>query len=364
MSYTRTALDLIARIFTTRVNVDRRRGYDDAADVARVAPLAIISDDLKYFEGTAAVAETTLSLVTSYYLKALPLSQEIGGAEVTKTLRRMNPNPRMNLGTKSLAKTGKEVLGGIKTLGTLGLLDDTRSPDFMGLQGDNLGMEGKVAEINASAMKDTELSAVEKEIKVKIKIENGSEVEVPITIALNVHYVTRLVATDLLSGITVKDSFTERYYDWKAGVISAADFIFALDMLKRKKQTLIQDKTGILAEIQERREAGWAVVAADGFHLGEATNVAIISESTARDVAVRHRGKLTSAGVRDKIFSDLSLMVLAIVDREDEYVTFYYRNMAASSTYPIKSLIKKNARGGPDIAEVLKAMNSGNKAMF
>ena len=365
-SYVRTGLDLLSRVFTKRINLDRARGYDDVANSARVSPLAIISDDLKYFDGTVEVAEATLNLVSSFYLKALPMSQEIGGAEVTKTLRRLSPDPkgRVDYG-KITSKAAKYVVPS--------LLDDSNfvvtpvddSP-HLGFGDGTLSLEADTPKFIVEDNKAKQLDAnspIEKHVDISINT-TGGKVSVPLTLTLSVHYVTRAVAEDLFTGKTVKDTFTERYYAWRSGAISALDFIFAIDMVKKRKKIMIEDKTGIYKEIQERREAGWAVAAVEGFHLGEATNAAIMSVETANMIAKKHYGNITSSTVRDKMFSDMSLMVLAIVDREDEFVQFYYRNLAMGTRVPMKALKRVNSKGGPDIAEVLKAMNSGSKVTF
>ena len=370
MSITRTGLDLIARIFTKTINVDRARGYDDVANAARISPLAIIGDDLQLYEGTAVVAETCLNLVTSYYLKALPMSQEIGGAEVIKTLRRLSPDPRSRIDYSKMRKSGS-FLPSLLSEDNL-TVEDVPTSDFLGFTGQDFSLEadgrekGKALRKDGVSVKGNYLETstpIEKNVEVTIRTD-GSDVVVPITLALSTHFVTRLVTESLFTGSTVRDTFTERYYAMKAGVITTTDFIFALDMIKRKKRLMIEDSSNLMKEITERREAGWAVVAKEGFHLGEATNVGIISSEAAAVIAKRHYGKISSPTVRDKMFSDMSLMVLAVIDREDEFVTFYYRNITASSTHKISNLAKKNKNGGPDIVEVLQALNSNSKPIF
>lgn len=144
MPYSRTLVDLITRVYTDRYNVDRARGYSDVAGVARIAPLAIITNDLRHHENLDVLADTCLSVLTSYYLKALPMSQEIGGSEVTQTLRRLSPDPRFKLRHKRDGFFNNVIKG--LTFGAIegevvSLEDNLDLPDFLGY---GIGLEGAV----------------------------------------------------------------------------------------------------------------------------------------------------------------------------------------------------------------------------
>jgi hypothetical protein len=57
-------------------------------------------------------------------------------------------------------------------------------------------------------------------------------------------------------------------------------------------------------------------------------------------------------------------MILCVIDREWERVTFYVRNITAGSEYSVKELKAASAGKGPDILDILKAYNLGTAPSF
>ncbi len=57
-------------------------------------------------------------------------------------------------------------------------------------------------------------------------------------------------------------------------------------------------------------------------------------------------------------------MIIAVVDREWERVTFYTRGMAAATDLSFKEIKSANKGKGPDILDLMKSFNQGLPISF
>lgn len=213
---------------------------------------------------------------------------------------------------------------------------------------------------------DMELSslAVGKVIDVELKTEVG-DVKVPVTLQLQSSFVTPAIAAAMMSSHNVDATFRERRFKRKAGRISGSDFVLASDLIRKRKQLMIQDDNGLLEEIQNRRRGGqWNAAVSGKSHVGVDNNLIITTADVIRTVERAHRGKITNQRIRDRIFNDMGIMIMIIVDKEDEFVKFYYRGMRLPTDVPIKSLKRVSSKGGPDIGDILKSMMSNSSPTF
>jgi hypothetical protein len=152
-------------------------------------------------------------------------------------------------------------------------------------------------------------------------------------------------------------SYTERYYAWRAGRISFVnDLLLSKDLIRERRKALIEDETGIYKSIINRvnknRMAGFV---SGNPSLNMASDLVVISEVEAAEVESKLNGKLSNSRTRDKMFDGCYAMIVAVINRDWQRVTFYTRGIATSTDLSVKELKSTNKGNGPDLADILKA---------
>ena len=326
----------------TMVDQSMADSYADLARDSRVDPLCLVSNDLKHTEYLNDVMQTSLSIVTSYYMQALPFARDISGIQVQKTLGRMNRGKQMGL--ESFSSLPPTISDSYRyALPTEALRAATERDDKSPVDGDVSMAVGKV-----------------------IQVEVSEKVKVPVTIRLHAKIAPDPVMVAILSNETIDNSFTERYYKWRNDRITFwSEFLFASDLIKARKEIMMNDDNGILEEITKRRREALTKTASTGERsYGVSANVFIISKDILRRVESSHKGRIANANVKNTIFKSLGLLVLVVVDKEDEWVSIYYRDIDGSSDISLKALKSKVKKDSPDIGEMLKTMAQGIQPPF
>lgn len=195
--------------------------------------------------------------------------------------------------------------------------------------------------------------------------KDGKEIRgatIPVSIRLMVNALTDSVMVSLLSNSGVDNSMKERYHAWRSGRIEfIRDLIFCQDLIDENKKAMINDKTGIHSEIIRRvTNTKLAGLQNKDPSLNVASNLYVISEVTKAAVERKLGGHLKSPLVRNKIFESGYAMIIVVVDRQWDMVTFYYRGVAAATTMSLRDLKIANKGSGPDIGDILKAYQLGN----
>ena len=136
---------------------------------------------------------------------------------------------------------------------------------------------------------------------------------------------------NILASKTEDASLTERYHAWRAGRISfIRDFIFAQDLIDESKRAMIGDETGTIQEIIRRvNNSKRYGLLTQNPSLVSASNIFVFTEATARDLEMKLGGPLKNAKIREKAFNNTYAMIITVIDREREIVTFYIRGINA-----------------------------------
>jgi hypothetical protein len=185
---------------------------------------------------------------------------------------------------------------------------------------------------------------------------------VPIAIRLMVNQIPDRSLEHILTLPTEKVDVIERYHEWRAGRISLIrDLILCQDLIKEHKKALMQDKSGVYAKIMSTATThAVAGVASRNVSLASASNLFVISEATAARIETKLGGKFTSPHFRDKIFGTGYGMIIAVIDREFDRVTFYHRGIASYTDVSVRDIKASNKGSGPDVGDILKAYIAGN----
>lgn len=351
---------------------------------ARVEPITMIDETLRTAPYLEDVLHSLVSLFSGYYLQAIALTSTINNVSVVNRLDALNPNRSggyritgLNLGTEMLQEEnyafGLPRIGdkfGLEAYGLTALearagLEALVTTIEHGAIGDssNALKSNTTPEIDAKTVGDIVQSAplsVGKMLDVVITEENKS-VRVPVSVRLLSTTVRPDVLTHILSDGAKNITWKDRWHGWRSGELDLwRDVILANDLIEEHRKAILKDTSGAYQEILNRRRGNTisAVLTATP-SLATASNLMVISKATAMSVERKLHSKMNEAALRNKIFQMSYLMILAVVDTENEMVTFYHRGIALPTVVSIREL-KVSAKGnGPDVADILTKLLSG-----
>ncbi len=322
-----------------------------ATAVARVEPLCIVDADVINVEYLPDTLNVLQNIFSGYYLQALQLLTNLGSINVSKTLGRLSPSRT----------------GGLES--------------YSNIEAPNLGMEAykyklpsydvnhameandktnQFSDITKNAFTDTSI-ITGKMYNVTIK-DGENEATVPVAIKLLVNSIPSNVMTNLMSLQNRVDyDFIERYHAWKAGRIQfVRDLILCKDLIDKHRNTLIKDPTGVYSEIVNRQNKNLkSGLINQSPSLATSSNLAIISSDTAEAIEQKLDGSLDNFKTRHAIFQTTNLMILVVIDKSWEQITFYHRGINAFTKVSVKDLKSASKKDGGDVNSILKAFIEG-----
>lgn len=345
---------------------------------ARFEPIVLVDSDVTSYEGIADVMQSLQSMFTGYLLQAVALHGQVGGTKAIKELDRFNPNrdtsddsPWKFISSLESYKDRMVTPKGSITLESF----DTNPTRY--------SRAYKVA-LENSAMNISRPSDYEKQIHQSVNLSigkiwnveftsNGQKTNVPVTVRL----LSAVIPTDRLTHILTHDAnqltdLKERYYAWRAGRLNfISDLLFCKDLLREKRKALMNDNDGVYSQIINRRlNNNLATLNTGKASLASASNMAVISSDTAKRIEQRLGGKLSTSttremlygttNARDKLTQASGLMILAIIDKFADRVTFYTEGISESTNLSLREIKSSNRSDGPDVSEILKAYQLGH----
>lgn len=350
------------------------RSLTDIAQVTRVEPITVITKDLMSVEYLPDVLNTVVNVFAGYYLQAVSLLANIDNVKVLRVLDKLNPDrsvetalltveshrfqlqeaykyrlPRLSLEESMEVKLDRNVF-------SKAVIDEASNLAVGKLINVTIRVSGTARDDKGNIITDNKGKAV----------EDTRAVTVPVSIRL----APALLPVDsVVHLLTLKKddiSFSERWHQWRAGRISfIKDLIFCQDLLNAHRKALMQDESGVYQEIVRRNaQAKRLGLLTANPSLASASSIFVISEEAAKRVEYELGGSLDNPRIRDKTFENTFSMILVVVDRAMEFVTFYYRNVGASAEVSVKGLKSLNKRNGVDIADVMKALLQNNAPTF
>lgn len=335
----------------------------EVTKITRVEPLTILSKDLLNLDYMPDVQNTLLNIFSAYYMQAVDIMLKVKDVEVIRTLDRLNPDRDSS-----------------------GLLLENREPNnptlfSMEAYKHSLPVSSKTCISNESEGKspinEVNNLAVGKLLRVTVngtvkdsEDKNASKdnlVSLSVLVRLSTSVIADAAIVHLLSYKSEDNSLVERYHAWRAGRIGfIRDLIFAQDLIDEWKRATIGDNTDTMQEILRRvnNSKKYGLLTKNP-SLVSASNIFVLSEASAREVEMKLGGKLSNLKTRQKAFDNTYAMIIAVVDREYQRVTFYIRGNATGTDVSIKEIQAANKGGkGPDIADLMRAMNIGAPMSF
>jgi hypothetical protein len=361
------------------------KSLSEVTKLTRVEPLTILSRDCLSLEYIGDVNQTLLSMFSAYYLQAVGMLTKVNDVEVVRILDKLNPDRD---------ETGFLLSERYATEETVNLIPEAYKYSLPGTRRickeddefkyrDANGVEHKYQEakhdINKEIATINELSnlSVGKLLNVDITyskkigddISQPMSVKIPVNVRLMVSSVTDSTISHLLSIHKDDQSVSERYHAWRSGRISfIKDLIFCQDLIDEHRRAVMSDESGTIDEIMRRvNNAKKFGLLTHNPSLVSASNLFVITENVARELEDKLGGKLANPKVRKKAFENTYAMIICVIDREWERVTFYIRDITSYTELSVKE-IKNASKGsgskGPDIGDILKSLQMGAAPQF
>jgi len=388
------AMDHIIEIVRRLRAANSTTSLIDVARPARVEPVLVVDADVMNLPYIDDCSQTMLKLFCGYYLQAAAMvtsglsvksmgalaqlnpSRDVGLRDALDLMimakenlsdprrnpqayqfrlpgRNYNPNEPMTAALESVNVKEQLIEKGLDTAKTL--VDDALTPVGAQVSGAISGKNSEfldVSSLSVGKMLDVTINEGEKSGVIKIAV--------------------RLIASTVPSSavvtmltVTSKDDhrWTDRRHALSEGRIEFwKDFIFHDDIMSARRKALIQDKSGVYAEILKRQRGhGLAGIITGKPSLAQASNLFIISSETLEAIEYKHGGKIKDLSVRKEIFGETSLMILAVIDAGMNRVKFYHRGIDLPTDLSVTEL-KSSSKGGggADITEIMKTLLSGS----
>lgn len=370
--------EVVHLIKTNTIDYWKTTSLPEATKLTRVEPITVISADLANYEYTPDILQSLVNLFAGYYLQAVSLSARIGNVRIVNILDKLNPDRDASAFFVSLeasqnhrfmmADQYKYRLPRISTEGQFvdAMLDGQDLDDV--IKAKQQRPEFQHSAVNRDSVKTLNEPvnlAVGKMILVDITIDEQS-MQVPVNIRLAPAVLSNTSTEHLLTLKKEDNSLTERYHAWRAGRIAfIRDLMFCQDLIDTHRKALMEDKEGVYSEIIRRvNNSKKYGLLTQNPSLVSASNLFVISEEVAKTIEQGLGGKLSNARVREKAFENTYAMVIAVVDRDWERVTFYHRGVAAATNVSVKDIVKANKSKGPEVTDILSQLVKGQAPTF
>lgn len=348
--------DNVTNYYTTK-------SLTEATKLTRVEPLTIVSKDLLNLEYMPDIAQSILSIFSGYYLQAVALLTKINDVEVVRILDKLNPD-RDETGFLLMEKTSRESYKNLVLEHYIHTLPTHCSMEAIALEGpneDTIKAAVEVSNLSVGKLLSVEI-CYDKSVVAGELDKKPTTVNIPVSIRLMASVIPNSTIINLLAMKTEDNGIVERFHAWRGGRISfIKDLILCQDLIDEFKRANIGDETGTVQEILRRvNNAKKFGLLTKNPSLVSASNIFVISEEIARELESKLGGKLSSPRIRDKAFENTYAMIIAVVDREWERVTFYSRGIASATDLSIKEIKAGAKNKGPDIGDILKSFNMGS----
>lgn len=352
----------MAKIQTAIRNGQSTKSLVDLARPARVEPMVIVDKALEDQPYMTDVMKFALTTFTGYYLQAVSMVIGVGRIDTLKVLDSLNPN--------------RSIGGGARNLKEAVFAAESYEHGLPSMEAFEQPMERQDLLVSIEAVAGKSLSTDDETIKrfyevdnlavgklVNVELKDGDQsAKIPVMIRLVPTTVPSNVLTHIFTANAKNTSFKERYHLWRAGQISLVrDLMFSVDMIDEHRKTLINDTSNVYMTMADRRRNN--VVKAVGSQspsMADASNIAVVTKETAKEMARNLYGKIDSLGVRKKIFEASYLMLLIVVDEQWERVTIYHRGIDQPTEVSLREIKGSEKGKGPDITEILRAYQLGS----
>lgn len=334
----------------------------------RAEPYVMIDSECVFLDEMHDIMQSLQSQYAAYYMLAMSSMTTINNVQVAQHMNRLNPSRSALDAALSSASAGAGLMLAAESLSEVlpkGLTKMTgnrlsKDADHQAGQADTL-----TAGITRDSVKEIqELSNLSVGKVISCEIQDGSNrVTIPIAIRLLASSMPAEGLIHTLAGTDSADWDTkERFQQWRMGMKNLSDMLFASDLIKSITKQGMQDESGQYRAMLQRRNGNkLASIFSANPSVGTYSNMAVITETTAKALELAMKGKsLSDFKARERLFDNTALLILCVVDRQWNRCTFYHQSINRPTQVSFRDLKASNKGSGPDVADILNAYRLGS----
>lgn len=334
--------------------------------VTRVEPIVLIDADCLYLDCLSDVQQSLLSIFAGYYLQAVAISTNVGSVKVMRELDRLNPsrNVMASAANNSWMMAAESYKDGLPMYSKSAAMEDATEDFVKGFKDPKAQASSTEVSFGRdynATLKELSNLSVGKMLNVEIT-DGKNKATIPVAVRLLATSIPTTSLVYLLGKNKEDNSAKERYHAWRAGRLSfIKDLVFCQDLIDAHRKHLMKDKSDVYSTILNRAQANKVSTIVSGNpSVATASNLIVMSNTTAMQIEMELNGKLSDFRTREKLFHDTYAMIIAVIDKQWERVTFYHRSIDSKTEVSARDLKAVNKGSGPDVSEILKAYRFGN----
>lgn len=197
---------------------------------------------------------------------------------------------------------------------------------------------------------------------VDLQVDNGVDGGKPTVVQIAIRLMNTIADTSVLkesleSRFRGTETALERKHGWKSGRLSfIGDLIFGNDQVRAHRRLLMRDKDGVYGKLTPNKGRNRSIgdLARGKFSVAEASSVLVIDQETVNELEYSMGGKFSNRTFRDRLIESTGIMTIAVIDRGDDQVTFYYDAIADGTTLSANQLRNAGKGDGPDVKKILE----------
>lgn len=191
------------------------------------------------------------------------------------------------------------------------------------------------------------------------------EIVIPITIKANVIYSDFANIENMVSTNGRDRKMASRLDDYRSGLISINDFIFAGDLIKKYKGNKIKDKDDLITQMETRATKANSKALTKGYvGLSKFYSTLIITKNQLSIIENKLGGKISKPKYKEMLMDQTKSMLISIVDTDYERVELHTKDLNGTSDVSYKVLNKKKKDSDTDMADLFKSLISNSQPRF
>ena len=335
-------------------------------------PVGIYDGSLKRYEGMDLIMQMALIVIMGYVLRAIPFLAERTRSKVITVLSQLSPSSSPTQHLEQLQQLPEEIF----EFGLPNLTTEAAS-HYKGSKGSRSG--SKKAPSNrsdrnskrraqltgrSSGLQDGNDYSTGKSFEIEIPIDRNETQTVPLTMILQARYADYETIKGIADGGSPSRGWLERWIKFQAGSNSVGELVSQGDLVAKDVKAAMADKSGVHAEIMRRKANGLVGTTFGGkVKYGIGSNLLITSLGTTERLMKDLRFDISDYKQRQNIMGAFSCLVWIVVDKEEDYIINYYRDIRLAGETSLASVERLIKKGGASdtIVESLRAL-SANRA--
>lgn len=357
-----TPLQVVGRI-PDLIRSTRSSSLVDYTKSTRSEPITLISRELVSYHAMGDIAQSAVSMYSGFYLQSIAIAANVGRVDVIRTLDKVNPN------RDPIEAGGLWIESGLSN-------ESYQLPGLASVRKSKPSLESFRDEENSAASTNFDRNSIDtisastslaagKVFNVEIT-DQGQTATIPVSVRLFVTPIEQEVMLNILTHASKDNRVKERFYGIKSGRLKLiSDGVFAMDLIREHRKTLMKDRSNqyqaILKRANKNRLSGLLSLNPS---VATASNIAMISQTDARQLEGMIGGKLKDFKVRKRIFDNTYLMLMFVVDTDFDMVTVYFNGIESSTQLSVRDVKNVNKNGNMDVAEITRLLTLGQAPRY